>query len=413
MRSIANRLWHGLLAASLVLACAIGQPVRADPACWTRFFGDPGSVITDMAADKQGLWVAGRLEEAGASPVLWVALLDRQGRTQWQTRLPAKGYQLYPRLVPAGQGMWVVTEIPRPSVPAPGGGSLTASELWLGRISPAGKLTLQKRIAPHRVQTVQAAAALPNGGILLAGLVERGPELYSKGWLAGLDARGRLVWQRLLPEVAWLSSLAWRDIDTWLIAGQAAGDREDAPWLAVIDRRGRVRQSWAPNIHGLSIHAVLNGADAIWLAGEWTAPKSGARLIRFDPRNGSIKEYPAQGFSVLRLLAQEPSGLLAGGDGMAEAAPEAGNSTPGWLTLPYLDWLPAGLANPPAHARRLTGLAYGELRAWAFVFNDRPGAGYRLMAAGASPHQGAWVGCMKPERIDPDATQGVTGKDLP
>ena len=137
-----------------------------------------------MATGKDGLWLAGRLEEAGASPVLWLALLDWQGQAKWQARLPLQGYQLYPRLVPARQGMWVVAETPLPMVAAEGGGFLTARETWLGQVDSDGKLGLQTRLSTHRVQTVQAAAALANGGILLAGLAETGTALQSQGWLA-------------------------------------------------------------------------------------------------------------------------------------------------------------------------------------------------------------------------------------
>lgn len=351
-------------AAFLLVACLLAiqaGPGRADEACWMRYFGEPESVITDIAADGRGLWLAGRLEESGSGPFLWVARLDHQGHTLWQTRLPQRGYQLYPRLASAGRdAYWVVADTPRPSVPVRDGGSLTANALWLGQMTADGKLAKEIRLLAHRVQIVQAVAPLAGGGILLAGLASVGQELASQGWLAAVDSQGKLVWQRLLRQATWLSALHELNGAT-LVAGQAAGNDADMPWFATLDAKGRITRSWQPPLHGVSVQAILGVGDAIWLAGERSDPEPGARLIRYGLAKGEVQEIPVPGLSVLRLLILEPGNLLAGGDGLDSAGPGDPTGVPGWLTYPVVSYGVPQFVVPGA--RRIGHIGHGQLRA--------------------------------------------------
>jgi len=189
----------------LVLCCCMlffppRQAVGDETECWTRYLGGPGSIITDLLSSRQGIWATGRMTEDGSTPDLWIALFDENGQIRWQLRLPAKGYQLYPRLVADQESVRVIAEILSPSVPVAGGGSLPASQVWVGTVTREGRFAGQHTFAPHRVTTVQAVAALPDGGVLLAGLAEEtGLDTSSKGWLARLDRDGQLAWQQLLP----------------------------------------------------------------------------------------------------------------------------------------------------------------------------------------------------------------------
>ena len=400
-------------AASFVIFCSglllpFQQASGADTDCWTRYFGEPGSVITDVVSNPQGIWIAGRIAEEGSSPTLWIALLDSKGRVQWQQRLPATGYQLYPRLSSSLESMWVIAETPLPSVPAPGGGSVTASQVWIGKINLDGQLISQQTLAPHRVNTVQAASGIEDGGVLLAGLVETGADMHSRGWIAQLDREGKLIRQQILPQVSWLSSLKKMETDQWLIAGTAHEKEGDQrPWLAVVNRRGDIQQSWKPDIQGFCLYSALAVSNDFWLAGEWTAARSGAGLIRMDRTSGRVTEYSATGFSMLRLLAVEPRGLLAGGDGMGENQPAAPESAPGWLSLD-----PGGMEShmrsqkipeAPAKVSRLRHLPCGELHAWTFCAPDRIVSDrLMLIGAGATIARGAWVGCIRPMYINPD-----------
>lgn len=382
------------MAMVLDLVLVFSPAVRADEGCWTRRFGAPGSVITDLAVDKAGLWAAGRVTDGEASPGLWTGLLDQKGRLIWQLRLPPRGHQLYPRLAPSRLGHWIVAGTYRPLVPAPGGGSLTASQIWLGEVSRAGKLVRSLQLAPHRVTTIQAVSGLGDGGILLAGLVERGTDLYSQGWVARLDARGRLMWERLLPQVSWLVALEEMEPGRWLLAGQVHGEQEgdQRPWLATVDAQGRIQPPPQPAIPGLTLYAALPAPDAWWLAGEWSPPRSGARLIRVDRTGGKLREYPVPGFSVLRLLARMPHALLAGGDGLGEAPPDVREGNPGWVALAQRPFQGLHAEETAPMVQRVAGLPQGELRAWAW-FPTR--SGQTLVGAGADPYRGAWIGCMK------------------
>ncbi len=397
--------------ALLALCCWLSFfPIRqaggGEAASWTRYFGGPGSVVTDVVSDRHGIWVAGLITEDGTRPDLWIALLDGSGKVRWQQRLPARGYQLFPKLVPGRETVRVIAGTPSPSVPAADGGSLTASRLWIGTVTPDGRLVGQHTLAPHRVTVVQAVSPMGDGGVLLAGLAESGADTTSKGWLARLDKDGNLAWQHLMPQVSWLSSLSKTGVDQWLIAGTAHenGDTQRS-WLAVVDPAGHILHSWKPDIREFSLSSALATPDALWLAGEGSTSRDGARLIRVDRTGEHIHEYPVTGFSVLRLIAVTPHGLLAGGDGMGDRSPAGSESAPGWLRLPqggqHSGSLQASAVSP--EVRRLRHLPHGELRAWSF----RPAApgGFDqcvLTGAGTIPDRGSWVGCIGPVAGTPD-----------
>jgi hypothetical protein len=370
------------LAAWLCAACIVPWPaVAGEATCWTRFFGAPGSSITDLAADSQGIWAAGRMTGDGTTPVLWVALLGENGRLRWQLPLPAQGYQLYPRLAPGREVMRVVAEIPLPSMPAEGGGSLGASGLWIGSVDRAGRLVGQQTLAPHRVTTVQAVAPLDDGGLLLAGLAESGPDPVSKGWLARLDRDGRLAGQHLLPRVSWLTSLSRVDTETWLVAGTAqAQEGGPRPWLALVDQEGRIRQSWSPAVDDFSLTDAVATVDAFWLAGEGPSGVGGIRLLRVGRAGAQVVEYP-----------------VSGGDGPGDRSPAEPESAPGGLVLSGEAMAdPARVAGSPAGASpvfRFQDLPAGELHALRVFPGKERHPGPVLLGAGTHPDRGAWIGC--------------------
>ena len=372
--------------------------VAGEATCWTRFFGAPGSSITDFVADSQGIWAAGRITGDGTTPVLWVALLGENGRVRWQLPLPAQGYQLYPRLAPGREVMRILAEIPLPSVPAEGGGSLGASGLWIGSVDRAGRLVGQQTLTPHRVTTVQAVAPLDDGGLLLAGLAESGPDPVSKGWLARLDRDGRLAGQHLLPQVSWLTSLFRVDTETWLVAGTAHADGGGPrPWLATVDQEGRIRQSWSPAVDDFSLTDAVATVDTFWLAGEGPSGVGGMRLLRIGRAGAQVAEYPVTGFAVLRRLAVTDHGLLAGGDGPGDRSPAEPESAPGGLVLSGEAMAdPTHVAGSPAGAVsvfRFQDLPAGELHALRVFPGKERHPGPVLLGAGTDPDRGAWIGC--------------------
>lgn len=392
-----------------IAACALLFPLRpagaGDAPAWIRFFGGPGSAVTDVVTGPEGVWVTGRITDDGTRPALWVALLDGGGRVRWQQRLPARGYQLHPKLVPGRKTVRVIAGVPSPSTPAPDGGSLTASGLWIGTLTREGRLAAQHVLAPHRVTVVQAVSPTGEGGVLLAGLAETGTDTSGKGWLARLDADGNLAWEHLLPQVSWLSSLSNAGSGEWLIAGtyHEKGD-EPRPWLAVVDGKGRIGRSWKPRIRDFSLSGALAVSDALWLAGEGDASRGGARLFRVERSDGGVREYPVTGFSVLRLVSAGPGGILAGGDGIGEKPPDDPESAPGWLRLSKDGPPPEDPQGPsaPGKAIRLQNLPHGELHAWSFPALGTGGSGHCAPAAGgAVPDGGSWVGCFGPASAIP------------
>ncbi len=131
-----------------------------------------------------------------------------------------------------------------------------------------------------------------------------------------------------------------------------------------------------------------NGAEPRpWLAGEGSASRAGARLIRVDRAGEQIHEYPVTGFSVLRLIALTPNGLLAGGDGMGEKPPTDLESAPGWLRLHQGERYSGKTQAPavPPEVFRFRHLPHGELHAWT-LHPYGPGGSGPCMQAGCRPH---------------------------
>lgn len=392
----------------LVFCCCIlflppRQAVGDETKCWTRYLGGPGSIITDLLSSRQGIWATGRMTEDGSTPDLWIALFDENGQILWQLRLPAKGYQLYPRLAANQESVRVIAEILSPSVPVAGGGSLPASQVWVGTVTREGRFVGQRTFAPHRVTTVQAVAALPDGGVLLVGLAETGSDTSNKGWLARLDRDGQLAWQQLLPQVSWLTSLSEIDVDQWLIAGTAHEKEENSPrpWLAAVDRTGRILKSWEPEITDFSLNDALATPSHLWLAGEGTMTQNSARLFLVDRQGTKVSDYPVAGLSVLRLLSISPNGPLAGGDGIGDRQPTEQESAPGWLHLPQ-----ERMKDAPNIQKSLKSLVihrwhdvpFSEVHALSIYPAEQLRSSQSLLiGAGAHPDRGAWIGCNKIE----------------
>jgi hypothetical protein len=176
-------------------------------------------------------------EELGLDYDIWLMKLNASGGISWQSTLKlAPEPEWIRQIIFLENGYLVETEVNYSGTPT------------LIHLKPNGSLNWQKVISSARGPVViNTAASAPDGGLLLAGQTGEKNSLY---WLARLDPKGNLVWEKTLgcanlpgetrTEVLAILPLPGGQIllggATDLVGGQPTG--KSSAWLANIRDSG-------------------------------------------------------------------------------------------------------------------------------------------------------------------------------
>jgi hypothetical protein len=187
------------------------------------------------------------------------------------------------------------------------------------RFDPDGTHRWSSRVATGAEDNLEAAVALPDGGVAVAGWVHDG--LRNRALVARLDGFGNVQWQRLL---AWdgaslrAHGMALTPRNELLLAGERATPNGVVPWLARLDLQGKVL--WERALEG-ERGAGLTSAASDLAGGLLVAGTHGvgeardAWLARITPTGGIAwtLRLEAEGADAVRGLAWSPAGLLTVG----------------------------------------------------------------------------------------------------
>ncbi|WP_345236626.1 hypothetical protein, partial [Hymenobacter saemangeumensis] len=216
--------------------------------------------------------------------VFWptVVRLDSVGNVVWQRQYgePYGEGNLY-TIVPVPDGSYLLTGYQSRPVPGPG---YLVSDAWVLRINGNGDTLRSRYIQTGPATTLEianSAQLLPNGGVLLGGLVQPGVGTSApqpaEGWVAWLDSLDRLRTSYVLPpgsqtggEVTHALPLAGPD-SAVLLTGYHG--RTGAYLARYTRRQGQVQASWSqnvtvPNLGGYSVeHTILAPNQELTLGG--------------------------------------------------------------------------------------------------------------------------------------------------
>ena len=136
--------------------------------------------------------------------------------------------------------------------------------------------------------TWRTAAALPDGGVLLAGVVTA-PDVQDMPYAARVDVQGKVLWTRAYPQAQSAEFLALMPgAESSLVARTPTG-----AWFAALDAQGAVVRdfAWTAPVD-VAVTAATPGADGTWLVTAQTS--QGAWLGSFTAAGGLAwtRNYP-------------------------------------------------------------------------------------------------------------------------
>ncbi len=221
--------------------------------------GEDEKAIAVAVPPGGGFIVAGSTASKGAGKGdVWVLRLDPSGRLLWERTY-------------GGGGDDRAYDVP----PLPGGGFLVAgrteskgtggNDAWLPRLDSSGNLLWERAFGGGEDDNASAVAALPGGGVMVAGNTESKGTGSWDAWILRLDARGALLWDRTLGNAGfnWINAAAALSGGKILMAGVTfpAGERHMDAWLIRLGDKSEL---------GATPGAAPNGRN--------TSPPSAARL---------------------------------------------------------------------------------------------------------------------------------------
>ncbi|WP_101067573.1 hypothetical protein [Roseovarius salinarum] len=216
---------------------------------------------------------------------LWVLRLDAAGRVVWQRTYGGPGHDAAYDVAALANGDIAVAGVSR-------GGAAHGHDAWVLRLDPQGEITWQRRFDSARFEAATALAALPGGGLAVAGAVGVNGTLSDDLWIARLDADGTTAWHDRLGgagrDTPW--GLARAADGSLLVAAVTWTDDAGAGdlWLLGIDSDGAV--AWERRFGGRywdKPTGLLSLPDGMLMVGHTSSQGFGFEdgwLLRLDGR---------------------------------------------------------------------------------------------------------------------------------
>jgi hypothetical protein len=156
-----------------------------------KYFGGKAEDSAFAAvALKNGYALAGSTSSKGAGDGdMWLVRLDDKGKMLWDRTYGGQKYDVANVLIAAKDGGFLLAghsasgEKPLP---------------WVVRVDESGKTLWTRRIPMKYEGWANAAARLADGGFILAGLAKNSADGDENGWLARLDAKGKVLWVKVV-----------------------------------------------------------------------------------------------------------------------------------------------------------------------------------------------------------------------
>ena len=159
---------------------------------WDKTFGgvDDDLANSIVALGNGDLAVVGETFSKGeGSADFWVIRIDAQGTMLWDATFGGSDLDIPENVVELPGGDFVVTGWTTSN-------SQSEVDLWVLRLDQRGKLVWERKFASKSWQFGNAAAALANGGLVVAGYTGLGGAGGDEVWLIRFDSAGAPVWER-------------------------------------------------------------------------------------------------------------------------------------------------------------------------------------------------------------------------
>jgi hypothetical protein len=122
-------------------------------------------------------------------------------------------------------------------------GSITGRDIWIAKLDSKGKLIWEKKLGGSGDDHTEALIALPNGHIAMAGGTTKNLAVITvrTAWMLRLNKRGKLIWRRSFEgksdQLFSLTSLS----NGQLVAAGASWrqNKGSDAWILTLDKYGR------------------------------------------------------------------------------------------------------------------------------------------------------------------------------
>ena len=142
----------------------------------------------------------GRIAVAGgtkagkdADTYSWVMLLDKSGKKIWDNTYRSSE-NVARAVIPLENGNLAIAGWVHEK------GSITGRDIWIAKLDTKGKMIWQKKLGGSGDDHTEALLALPGGHIAMAGGTTKNLAVITvrAAWMLRLNKRGKLVWRRLV-----------------------------------------------------------------------------------------------------------------------------------------------------------------------------------------------------------------------
>ena len=121
----------------------------------------------------------------------WVMQLDKNGKMLWE-KTYRSSENVARAIVPLENGRFAIAGWVHEK------GSITGRDIWIAKLDAKGELMWEKKLGGSGDDHTEALIALPNGHIAMAGGTTKNLAVITvrAAWMLRLDERGKLIWRR-------------------------------------------------------------------------------------------------------------------------------------------------------------------------------------------------------------------------
>ncbi|HKI97541.1 MAG TPA: hypothetical protein VKB51_03600 [bacterium] len=191
--------WIGLTIVVVGAAAAAGVYYMVQPSgppanqpTWEHTYGGPGRDEATHATPTEdgGVVVAGDRTPDGKSDAdAWVIRLDKAGSTVWERTWGSDGDEHVEDIQPTLDGGFIATGETQ-------GATSGIGSVWVAKLDGKGSTVWLKQYDRKRKGRPHAILAAADGGYVVAGTEQSANPDYYDGWVAKIDADGKIVWER-------------------------------------------------------------------------------------------------------------------------------------------------------------------------------------------------------------------------
>ena len=249
---------------------------------WEGSYGESTSAASIVPLDSGGFVAVGAsFLDGGGGFKAWMLRLDDGGKILWERTFGDRKNDLAESVAPVPGGGFYVA-----------GYSFSDSHLvrdtWVMRLDGKGRKLWRRTFAGKSMEATHGMAALPAGGLVMAGGMAKGDGKNRKAWVMRLDDKGNLLWRRTFDEHERDSAdvIAPAPDGGFVVAGSMIPeDPFDGPggWIYRLDGRGlKIWEYLLPGEGDIRPTAIMTTSDhGFVMVGEFTR-EEGSRGVNHD-----------------------------------------------------------------------------------------------------------------------------------